>query len=355
MSNTQIDILVIKPNTFEFNKQLYYKNIDTLSNDISQFIEIKTIDFSEMMDNIITIINLTPELIGHSPIVHETNTHVFQLCYVGSDSPDDKELACVKVDDNKPTNNIASYLNGEKTYGTVVALSSVINDDYTCTPDNITVNNIANILYSKFIHKGIYIGVNENENIIEFDYSSHPIEFYKIEKEEDFDNFKIIDAVFMGFSLCMVIQKNPINNTINKRATRIFGTHRINGDVLLISKSTHEYYDLSTTIFNKIHCLSYGPLKLRELDENEKQAESVHEQKYKSTQTALNKYVILDKKYADYKNKYNKCYNCNDTFSDKILVCNGCYRLRYDSLECQKEDWVNHKKECLNNTECINK
>lgn len=344
MSNTLIDILKINSNDFEFDRKIYYRNIDKLRNDLEKFVEVETTEISEMMDSIVGSIGLTPETYGHSPVIHDTATNIYQLCHA-TESNDTFN----KVNNDKPKNNISSYLTGETITGATALISSSIDPiNYLCKADTIKLDDLADILYKKFIHRGIFITANDLEEVIEFEYFDHPIELYNVQSEDEFNNYKILSCDFLGFNLSMVIQINPTNDVVNKRATRIYGTNKINGDVLLISKSAHEYYDLTLDLYKKINCLSYGPLKSRLLSETEKETDIMVDIK-----NGMNKYVILNEKYSGYK---KVCNNNNCEKKDlKVLACDECHRMRYDSIKCLREDWMNHKSECLINTDCINK
>lgn len=325
-------IAIIKPNNFKFNKQLYYNNKQQLTNDISQFIEFKTILFDDMMETIIVNIGLTSELLGNSPTCFETSTNVYQVCYIDASENNDA-----------PMNSIASYLTGERIDNTSVVISSFMNNQKIYVPDNVDIQNIIDILYSKFVHKGIYIGVN-NQNAIEFDYFNHPIEYYNIQTETDFHNYKFHEFAFLGFDLCMVIEVN--SNNINKKATRLLGNDIVNGDILLILKSSCEFNDLSLSLYDKMNKLSFGPLVSRQLNDNEKKEEN---------NIAINKYSILEERYNS---MIDKCHFCNMIFTSSALetheiipelICTGCFRLQYHNQHCQMNDWNNHKKECLYN------
>ena len=326
----EITIAIIKENDFKFDKDLYYDNKTLLENDISKLIELKTISHEIMMETIVLSIGLTHDTLGNSPIFHETSENIYQLCYVGNDEIINKTL---------PKNSICSYLTGENVDTTTVIINSHIGLNKTYEPDSITVNDIVNILYSKFIHKGIHLSYNNSP--IEFNYFDHPIEYYNIKNEEDFNLYKAHEFTFMGIELCMIIETNPTNN-INKKATRLLGTHKINGNVLLIVKSSNEFLDLSLDLYNQMNDLAFGPLHLRELKDDEKTED---------TSIALNKFSVL-------KNRHNlllnKCNSCNVIFTDVPLICSGCYRVKYHMIECRANDWDDHKKECLYNKDYLN-
>ena len=346
MNNTEITIAVIKPNDFKFIKEQYHNNINKLQEDITPFIEIKTIIFQDMMESIITLIGLTPELIGHTPTCFETSKNIFQLCFVGTENNNSPSTE----NNNSPSteNNICDFLSGEKVFGNSVFINSLIGPNSTCIPDSITLETITNILYSKFVHKGIYINTDDNEIPIEFDYFNHPIEYYNISTENSFENYKIIDINFLEFNLCAIIEINPIDDIINKQITRIYGKQKINGNVILISKNTYEYHDLPLDLYKKIINLSYGSLKSRELTDDEKK----DKESENNLPIVMNKYTILENRHINLK---NICHCCNTQLTDFGMTCGGCYRVKYHSSECQKNDWNNHKNDCLYNKEFMNK
>ena len=360
MSNTEttITIAVIKPNNFKFTKEQYYNDIPKLQQDISSFIEIKQILFNDMMESIVTLINLTPELIGHTSTCFETSKNIYQLCFVGTEnnnSPstsgandDSTDNGNILSSSSLEENNICEFLSGETVHGNAVFINSMIGIDNTCLPDNITLEMITQILYSKFVHKGIYISPNDNEIPIEYNYFNHPIEYYNITTEDSFENYKIIDINFLEFNLCAIIEINPSNEIVNKPITRLYGKQKINGGVLLISKSTYEYHDLSLELYKKIMELSFGSLKSRDLNDDEKN----DKESENKLPIVMNKYTILQNRYTNLK---NICYSCAEPFTEAGMICGGCYRIKYHSLECQKNDWNNHKNDCLYNKEFMNK
>lgn len=342
METTEITIAVIKPNSFKFTKSEYYNNIDKLTADVSPFIEIKHIAFAEMMDNIVTHIGLTPETMGDSIVCYETATNIFQLCLmtqnnnfnVQTDNDNDNEN-----NENNNNNNIGRFLIGEKVNGTCVMINSKINQTNTCLPDNVILTDIVKIIYSKFVHKGLFISHDSINPLIEFDYFDHPIEYYNIINQDDFDKYKLMDLNLFDFHLCLIINKEATEN-INKRATLLFGEQLIYGDVIIISKSTHEYFDLTEDICIKLMNLSHGSLKNRELVDTE----IADEKKIDGLPMAINKYFILENRMQKYK---NICSYCHEELNDKQLTCTGCYRNKYHSEECQHKDWNSHKTECL--------
>ena len=67
---------------------------------------------------------------------------------------------------NDDTNNIGRFLCGEQISGSCVLLKSKINDNYVCSPDNINIDELVDILYSKFILKIFFNGFTGNNKMI---------------------------------------------------------------------------------------------------------------------------------------------------------------------------------------------
>jgi len=327
MENELTIILNIKKNKFEFIINKYYNNLELLKNDIVDFIDIKTIKTCDFMETIIEIIDLTQELIGETTTVYENESNVYQLCYI------DKENN-PNIDESN-INMICSYLINEKVYGNCAFINSKISENNTCIFDNSFIDDVVIYLYRKFVHIGIVI---ENNNHKEFEYLSHPLEYFNC-SEKDYENYKFIEFYLLGFELCLFSQENT-EKYINKEATRIVGTKKIYGDAILILKNVYEYHSINNILYDKILKICYGSLNNRKLLDSEYN----DEQKINNLKVVNNKYCILEQRY---KNIKNICNSCNIEFTNNILICTGCYRMRYHDEICQKNDWVNHKKECL--------
>ena len=304
---------------------------------MKEHIEERTIEFEHMMETIINEIGLTPDLVGESPVCYETSTHVYQLCYVEQKKNDVTQVPEPNV--NMPLNKLASYLFGDNIYGTVVLLTSRVGENNICLPDNVTVNEFSNILYSKFVHKGIFI--DTDDTIVEYDYFIHPLEYYTND-EKDYLKYKLVETDFLGFSIALFIETNPEIKKINKRATRIVGKQKIFGKVVMLNKTTHEFNDLDLDLFNKLSKLSYGSMVQRDLLPSEKK----DGEKIGDLPVVMNKYWVFERRY----NNYQKvCNHCKKEITLKKLVCTGCYRVIYHDVACQKNDWNSHSMECLYN------
>ena len=109
-------------------------------------------------------------------------------------------------------------------------MNSLIKDNGTCIPDNFTIDDIINIMYKKHVHKGIIIKTDDTFEEITF--YNNPLED---KLKEQSNNYRYIELSLFKFNLIMYIQLYPVNNIINKKATKLFGKGKIHGDVIISS------------------------------------------------------------------------------------------------------------------------
>jgi len=340
MSNTTT-IVTINKNNFVFDRNRYYNNLELLKNDISNFTNVLEVNTESLMETIIHEIGLTPELIGSSPICHETNTNIYQVIFSGER---EQNLVSEQITENE--NKIANYLTHDSISGNCVFINSKISDMNICVSDNADINSLVNILYSKFFHNGIEVLASNSQNVTEFVYGDHPLEHYKL-TEYDENKYKIIEFEFISLGLCAVIdleQQISDNKKVNKIITRIIGDQIIYGDVLLILKIPNAYEDLNMALFQKINVLSFGPYDNRKLTEDEKKDTD----KINDLSVVNNKYCIIESRLKNY-NYFTNCANrnCGKENSCKLNLCKGCFRVKYHDRECQMLDWNTHKSECF--------
>src|SRR5271156_4719302 len=141
-----MSIVVIRPNEFMFDRNKYYNNLGKLQEDIAEFADV--IEVNDFMETIITQIGLTPELIGSSPICCETDTNIYQICFA---TERDKNFA------QTSTNFIGNCLTNDTITNNCVLINSKIGENKICVNDNADLSILTKILYSKFIHKGIFV------------------------------------------------------------------------------------------------------------------------------------------------------------------------------------------------------
>lgn len=300
--------------------------------DIPSYVTIHDILFENLMELVIDTINLTPDLVGDTDTIYETADNIYQLCHLNQEHNGGK-------DDEANINKICTQLvnNGEKVYGKCVIICSLISPNGTCIPASITLEDVTNILRSKLYHKAINIQIDGT--ITEIEFTINPLEGITIQ-----DNYKSIEVPFLKFNLLAFCELKPENDTINKKASRFIGRHRVHGNIIIAAKSSEfEYIDIDSNIFDQLFQLSSLPLSERKLNDAEKHEE---EEKAPGEQNDLpiiqNRYNILKKRISEYK---DVCMYCKTELFEP-LTCTGCYWARYHDITCQQKDWINHKQDC---------
>lgn len=296
--------------------------------DINDLIEFVKVTPETMMEVVVDGIGLNENLIADTILCYEDSKVRYELCFVSLKDNGQE-------DNEEKLNGLSSYLvlGGKQTYGQTVLIKCNIKENDTCENADLTLSDVKNILFKKFVHQGIKINLNGTET---FTFNVDPMEIV-----EDSSNWQYLEVNLFKFNLIMFVQVNPDPNKINRVATRIAGNHRIAGTVLLCTKSTEtQFIDLDQDSFDKLLALATDRLSARNIEdkEEEKQVEG-QPKKVKS------RHVFLKNMYNQYA---LKCMNCS-TKVDKTtsLVCSGCYRMRYLNIECQKSDWRRHRDECL--------
>lgn len=346
------NVIIIEPNTITVNR-----NNEILNRaEIDKYCNIHQITNNNLMDLIVDTCEITPSDYGDTVIVHEDANNVYQLCCKADMSKFLKnkinETENTAKNENQNENNnlnanyLASYLarGNQSVDGKTVLIKSNIGENNICTLSSFTMNELYDIFNSKYIHKGIKLGVDSNAE--EYEFNDNPLECMS---EEEMNLYRWIEVPISKFNLIMYIQIEPLNNEINRLATRLVGNKKIFGDVIIVSKSTeHEYIDLDIDTYNKLIVVAMGPMDNRNLNDVDRDGERENGQ----LPIVMNRYNMLEFLYNRYNN--NICHYSGEIIKSGGKICKGCYRMRYKDRESQLNDWANHFKECLHNVACIN-
>ena len=338
----KFNIILIKPNEFKFDKNIDSLEDDYLYNKIKDFVEFHELSLDSMMEFIIDKINLTTEIMGSTSMCFENNEYVYQLCHLNRKDVDNNE----QLDDYNGLGSTLVMGNSEEVCGNCVLICSKVGNNNLCTTYSLDKSRLLYILKKKLIHTGIEVETDGSIN--KFTYFDNPLE--NVDGDE-IENKRYIELPFLNFNLILILEKLPKDDTINKKATKLFGNSIVNGKVILVSKSSEdEFLDIDEELFEKMLKASEGDIKKRELSEEEKKD---GEQNEDNLPIVMNRYCILENRLKNYE---SKCFNCNNNIDENslIMVCTGCYRVKYDSKECQKENWKNHKNDCLFGKKPIN-
>jgi len=298
---------------------------DTGKDEIEKLIEFRTVDFDNMMDQVVDCLGQTPEMIGDTTIVCETGNNIIQMMYL--DYAVNGLTCCDEIE-----NQFASFLSREMTYGTVVIINSKIVDDGTCVPDSVGIDMVYNAFWRGFHHLGVFIRVDSRVEEFEFDDNLKDIVGRKL------NVVKGIGIKFLGFDLLCFVDMEP-KEGINRTMTKLHGSEIIYGDAVVVLKSNlHDgvFDSINKDVFAELIRLTMYTMEERELKEDER----VVDKKIGDKVVVMNKYRILKGRMGC----VTKCHHCK---LDSKLTCGGCYRIMYCSKKCQEQDWNKHRIECL--------
>jgi hypothetical protein len=255
-------------------------------------------------------------------VIEETESCIYQLCYL-----DLKTSEC-------ELNHLATKLmiNKQCIYGSAILFKCKIQDDGTCCNDLMTINDYNKILYNRDHHTGCYVSVTGD--IIE-------IEYELPNKLEYIDNWLIHQEQLYGgngFSLEFVYENK---GNVNKIASSI-SSILIRGNCYILSRYGDEIYnDIGRNIINRLYKVCRTPLLYHKIMNDETKFEEINK-----LPIVKNKFYMLHKRMRELNNKFTTCWTCDNEIKH---ICGGCYRLRYCSRECQKNDWQNHSDDCSYN------
>lgn len=327
-----INIAIIKPNKFVFDKHVYENGSVKLMEMLNEYVQILCIENDKLMDVMVTALDMKPESLADGIVCYENAHEIYQLFMITDSNNIGKDVCR----DDEKKNMIGTHLCNKDVGGNCVMICEKVRENDVCNNGDVSIDNVSQILWSKFVHKGIFIGVN---SVSEFVYFHHPLEYYKCD-EYDENKYKILDFDFLSLSLCAVLINGAIE--VNKMMTRIVGNDCIKGDVLLIHKDIDAYLDLDLVLFGKINKLAYGSLDLRELKDIDKEEKKIGE-----LCVVNNKYCVIERRLRDVANNL-KCGNDGCKKVGKCgNVCSSCYRVKYHDIECQERDFVMHKNMCV--------
>ena len=325
------NIILIKPNDIIFDyMELHNGTKDYFQSFVNtDVIEIIPVTIDNMMETIINKTGLTPEIFGDTAKCLDNNNSIYQLCHIAQiDGP--QEEGTPKPQE-KPFNRLASYMVMGKSaiYGPAILVKSDFQEDRTCVPSNINgLDELCDVIYQRLVHTCVKLNSDGSYEIMKFVES--PAEFLS---EYDTNNYRFIEVNYLNFNLILFVQMDPDNKTINKRATRLAGEHKVLGTAILVCKTTeNDFLNLTAELYDKMDKTAWGTLKDRDLLEYEKD----DNKKVGELDVMINNFCILENRY-----------NMLQDVSEYKCVCTGCHRVRYLSSKEQRENWPLHKKECL--------
>lgn len=216
--------------------------------------------------------------------------------------------------------------------------------------DSITKEDIIRIVRRRFFFSAILI---KDDTMVKYYYQDPKYLISKIFGLKENDNIQKLSFSHLKYNLVFYFLHDK-TKYINKIATRINGSYRIYGDVIILHEMEENVFaNISIHEAKRLNVVSYGRLYDRQLkneeihtiptvdvDDNGKQIE-------KKTTPFWSRYIVMDRRMLKWQETKNKCINC-DKEMIKPIICEKCYRVKYCSESCKKEFQSYHSDECLN-------
>lgn len=208
-----------------------------------------------------------------------------------------------------------------------------------------TKEDIIRIIRRRYFHTAILI---ENNRLTKYYYQNirYLVNMLFGDGGPEIDH---VSFTHLKYNLVYYFKKNA-TQYVNQIATRINGSYRFYGKVLVLHEMDDDIYaNLGIKEIKRLNTLSYGSSKNRELDETEMftiPEYGVREDGTEQTEKVpfWSKYIVIENRMK-HSRKDNKCIQCSST--DNLLTCDRCFKVKYCSDECREAYAINHKGECL--------
>ena len=328
------NIAIIKPNNFLFDKTQ-----ESLSQ-IKQYIELKEVTQDTLMETIIDILNISSNIVSETSMSYEDSEYVYQISHIKRNAKYNKS-----IDTNQEVNGIASYLvkGREEIYGIAILLCFKIMDNNKCSGYTIKLDDINRLLYKKIVHVGLK--VNCDGAVEECTFTEDIVD-----KHSNYD--KRIELSVLNFNLIVIVCSKPKPNKINKKATILFGDKKIHGIVYVaLLETSNIFSSITKEVFSKLLTVLSTSMYCRNLKSNELKDKQCIDGE---SPIIMNNHCILEKRYIAHK---HLCEGCGKEFdkNKSDIKCPHCFRMKYCSIKCKKDDWYTHSHDCLHNTQIYNK
>lgn len=235
---------------------------------LSDYITLKNVtDEDEMMNTVVNeVVYKDVEYPIHTATVRNVDNDLYQMCHISQSKEIYEEMKSKSVG----YNGIASYLTdmGLKVYGKAV----IFKIDTATDPNKlktITLDEITDILISKFVHKGVILSTDGSVN--EFKFIFNPIDWLQ---PTEFSKHKYYETEILGKVLMLFIDTTA--TVINNSASSIY-MQQIKGRVIIGMRNQYsdmndtdvQYEDIDCDIFKRILHLCRDPMQVRSLVDGE--------------------------------------------------------------------------------------
>lgn len=216
--------------------------------------------------------------------------------------------------------------------------------------DSINKDDIIRIIRRRYFFTAILI---KNNNIVKYYYQEPKYLITHIYGLSENDKIEKLSTSLLKYNLVFYFQHDK-SKYVNKIATRINGSFRLHGDVLMLHEMEENIFaNISIHEAKRLNVLSYGRLYDRQLKDDEihtiptVEVDENGNQTEKKTTPLWSRYIVGERRMIKWNENKDKCINCFQKISTPI-ICDLCYRAKYCSINCKKEFKHYHDDECIN-------
>ena len=316
-----------------------HQYLNDLVKDHVAFVSVASTD--EMMNTIVDTIGLSTSTIATTTHCCDDADNIFQVCHL---NPKRNNLN----EDQETINYLASFLGigKEIIYGNAVFLKSAITESGLCVPSDVTLDNIVDILRKKITPRCVVI--KADGTIEEIKFLNNPFTDSLNRNVEDFDS---IEVPILEYNLLLYFEKEAVTKVLNKKASKLMGTTKVYGDVVIIMMDTeNDFGYLTKDLLDNLLTLSSGDISTRDITDEERHKD----EKINDLPLVFNKHRILQSRLLAHKIVCGQP-SCNKELQTGTNTCTGCYRINYCTKECQAQHWSQHRHTCNYGKDFLNK
>lgn len=217
--------------------------------------------------------------------------------------------------------------------------------------DSINAEDILRVIRRRFYFSSAVI---KNNKISKYYYQDPKYLIQEMYGLTEKDNIEHFSFNLLKYNLIYYFQNDKMKYT-NEIATRISGTDRFYGDVIVLHEMEENIYaNLSIRELKRLNVLTYGKLSDRNLVPNEEhsiETMSIDENGKEISDKTIplwSRYIVIDNRINQWQHTKNKCIYCKDTIITPI-TCPKCFRAKYCSVNCIDKYNNDHQKECIDN------
>jgi hypothetical protein len=213
---------------------------------------------------------------------------------------------------------------------------------------SITKDDLVRVIRRRYFYSAVLIKDNQ---MCKYYYQNPQYLVKTIFEHDEEKDLQVTPTNILKYQLRMIHRdfKKNSNQYLNQIATRIAGKTRLYGDILILNMiDENVYYNISIHELRRLNVLSYGRIYDRQLkSEEDSELGNLLTGQSNQRQIYMSRYVLLHRRMKIYHEKLkNRCHYC-EKLVETPITCTGCYRFKYCSNSCLKDDQGAHKDDCI--------